>query len=100
MAYTKEFIKGKLSTDVQWMERAVLVLFEWQTRDEQRARETTEANGVGFSGTDGRYMSWVAEWLRKGNHLSGKHIEKVGHKLPKYWKQILRAIEAKEAEQG
>ncbi len=94
--YTKEFIKDKLANDVRWMERGVLVLFERQTLDEQKVKDTRENNGVGFTGVDGRYLSWVATWLRKGNHLSGHHIEKVGKKLPKYWKQILDEIKLRE----
>jgi hypothetical protein len=96
MSFTKEFIKDKLANDVRWMERGVLVLYERQTADEQKVKDTRENNGVGFTGVDGRYMSWVATWLQKGNHLTGRHIEKVGKKLPKYWKQIKEIIEEKQ----
>jgi len=94
--YTKEFIQDKLANDIRWMERGVLVLFERQTLDEQRSNNTIENNRRGFNGTDGRYLTWVGNYLRKGNHLSGQHIEKVGKKLPKYWKQILDIIKEKE----
>ena len=96
MSYTKEEIKEKLSTDIRWMERGVVVLYKRQTADEQQIKDTRERNGVGFTGTDGRYLSWVAEWLLKGNHLSRHHIEKVGSKLPKYWRQIMEIIKENE----
>jgi len=94
--YTKEFIKDKLANDVRWMERAVLLLYSLQTKDEQQSDNTIHSNGEGFNGTDARYMTWVAKYLRSGGHLSGKHIEKVAHKLPKYWSQVLEAIKEKE----
>jgi len=97
MSYTKEQIQEKLKSDIRWMERAVLVLFDRQTSDEQLDLDTHHMNGVGFNGMDARYLSWVATYIRKGNHLSGRHIEKVGKKLPKYWKQILDEIEKRES---
>jgi len=94
--YTKEQIQDKLRNDVRWMERGLIVLFDRQTEDEQKSDETVYNNGVGFSGCDSRYLSWVTKYLLKSslNHLSGVHIEKVGKKLPKYWKQILDIIES------
>jgi hypothetical protein len=94
--YTKEFIQEKLRTDIRWMERAVLVLYSKQTKEEQKVNDTIQNNGVGFNGTDGRYLSWVATYLQKGNHLSGHHIQKVSNKIQKYWKQIQVAIEEHE----
>ena len=95
MDYTKEQIQELLTTDIRWTERAVLVLFDRQTTDEQNILDTVHNNGIGFNGVDGRYLSWVAKYLRKGNHLSGHHIDKVRNKLPKYWKQIKDIIEEK-----
>lgn len=94
--YTKDEIKNKLSTDVKWMERGVIVLYQRQTEDEKQTQETRHQNGVGFNGTDSRYLSWVGKYLMRGGHLSGHHIEKVGKRLPKYWGQIMDIIEEKE----
>jgi hypothetical protein len=92
--YTKEVIMDKLKSDVRWMERGVVVLYQHQTNEEQNTKKTIDYNGVGFNGIDSRYLTWVAEWLLKDsrNHLSGKHVEKVGKMLPKYWKQIQTLI--------
>lgn len=86
--YTKEFIQDKLSTDLRWIERSLIKLYERQTRDEQRSKETTTLNGVGFNSSDSRYLTYCSEWVLKGNHLSRQHVEKCGTKLKKYWKQI------------
>lgn len=92
--YTKEFIKEKLKTDTRWMERGVIVLYQHQTEDEKRSKQTIVYNNIGFNGSDSKYLTWVAEWLLKDsrNHLSGNHIKKVGKMLPKYWGQIQKLI--------
>lgn len=90
--YTKEMIMEKLSTDRRWVERALVVLHDRQTLDEQQEGTTKFYNGVGFNGTDGRYLSYCAEWVKRGGHLNDKHFEKCSRKLPKYWKQIQSII--------
>lgn len=90
---TKEEIQHKLKTDIKWMERAIIRLHDRQTQSEQMVKETQEHNGVGFNSSDSRYLSWVAEYLKKGGHIDKpQHIEKCGRMLPKYWKQIQSMI--------
>ena len=95
MVYTKEFIQEKLSTDLRWIERGVLVLFGRQTEDEKSSQVTRWENGRGFNSSDSRYLTYVSKYLMGGRHLSGRHLEKVSLKLPKYWRQILEEIELK-----
>ena len=94
--YTKEFIKEKLSSDVRWMERGVLVLLGRQTEEEQSTSSVRSENGRGFNRMDVGYLTWVGRYLSGGRHLSGHHVDKVGKMLPKYWKQILEEIELKQ----
>ena len=96
MSYTKDEIKLKLSTDPRWIERGLIVIYNRQTEEEKSIKETKELNGVGFSGTDSRYLTYCSEWLLKGNHLSGVHLQKVSKILPKYWRQILDEIQRRE----
>lgn len=93
--YTKEYIQNKLMTDQRWTERGLIVLYNRQTTEEQETKDTRFLNGRGFNGTDGRYLTWCSEWLIKGRHLSGHHLEKVRKKICKYWKQIQEEIESK-----
>lgn len=95
MEYSKEYIQAKLSNDTRWIERAVLVLFERQTDDEQTNKVTRWENGRGFNSSDSRYLTYVANYLLGGRHLSGRHLEKVSAKMPKYWRQILDEIQMK-----
>jgi hypothetical protein len=73
----------------------VVSLLSRQTADEQSSDNTIYHNNRGFNGTDAHYLTYVAKYIQRGNHLSGKHIAKVAHKLPKYWGQILEEIEQK-----
>jgi hypothetical protein len=93
MTYTKEMIQEKLSSDPRWIERGLIVLYNRQTEDEKTSENTKWDNGMGFNGTDSRYLSYCSRWILKGNHLTGHHLEKVGKKLPKYWGQIMEEIE-------
>lgn len=93
--YTKEYIQEKLSTDINWMMRGLVVLYQHQTESEKMTKETQERNYVGFNGSDSRYLTYCSEWVMKGGKLSGRHLEKVSKRLPKYWKQIQTIILSK-----
>jgi hypothetical protein len=95
--YTKDQIKTKLSTDIRWMERALIVLFNRQTFEEQDSGSTHVYNNRGFTGSDARYLTYISKWLMSDsrNHLSGKHLEKCKKILPKYWRQIKDEIDGK-----
>lgn len=96
MTYTKEFIQHQLSTNPKWVERGLVVLFNRQTEDEQSSHETKWENGMGFNGSDSRYLTYCAKWVLQGRRLNEKHFEKCSGKLRKYWKQILEEIESKQ----
>ena len=92
----KEFVKAKLSTDEVWAQRALLKIFEFQTLDEQKSKHTLYDNGVGFSGTDGEFLSSLAVQLQKKRYLTPKQMVHVYKKIPKYWAQVVK-ISDKEA---
>lgn len=90
--YTKEFIQNKLSTDVKWIERTLVVLYEYQTEEEKEVGGTIMFNGVGFNGVDGRFLTKCSKWVINGRHLSGYHLDRCKRVLPKYWRQIQQII--------
>lgn len=96
MEYSKEQIKEFLKTNKSWIERALVVLHDRQTEDEQSSGETIEHNGRGFNGVDSRYLSYCAKWVKGKNPLNEKHMGKCGKMLPKYWKQIQELIKEKQ----
>jgi hypothetical protein len=86
----KEFVKKKLATDATWAKHALLKIFEFQTQEEQRSKDTMFHNGVGFTGTDGRILSSLASQLQKKKYLSDKQMALVFKKMPKYWIQVVK----------
>ena len=94
--YTKEFIKEKLSTDLRWIERGLIVLYNRQTTDEQQSKNTKHLNGRGFNSVDSSFLTYCSEYILKGNHLSGKYLERVKKRLPRYWNQIREEIQMNE----
>lgn len=86
----KEFVKGKLSTDPVWAKHALLKIYEFQTQEEQRSKDTRFNNGVGFNGVDGRILSSLASQLQKKRTLSDKQMVIVFKKMPRYWMQVVK----------
>jgi hypothetical protein len=95
---TKEEILKLLDENDRAVERAVLVIYENQTREEQGVNATVEENGIGFTGADAFILSKFAQWLLKGkgNHLSPRQLEIAAPKMKKYWRQLLVAAKEKE----
>jgi hypothetical protein len=85
----KEFLKKKLGVSSQWALHALLLIFSLQTSDEQNSDETSELNGVGFTGTDANLLSSFAKQYERRGTLSPKQMVLVFKKMPKYWNQIL-----------
>ena len=86
----KEFVKNKLSTDPIWAKQALLRIYEFQTQEEQKAKDTRFHNGVGFTGADGRILSSLATQLQKKRILSDKQMGIVFKKMPRYWMQVVK----------
>jgi len=92
---TKEHIQLKLETDIRWLERAVVAIWEFQTEQEKSYQSTLEFNGVGFNGSDAPFLTSIANHLNKGRHLTEKQIPYVRKKMKKYAGQLLRIANAK-----
>lgn len=97
--YTLEDVKKYLATNQKWVEGAILKLYEFQTADEQTGEYTSNKNNVGFNAFDAKTLSYYAEWLKSGKHLSGKYLQKAFELMPKYAKQILDCINRKVEDQ-
>ena len=87
------FVAHKLGTDAKWAERAITVLYAFQTATEQEAQATAERNGAGFNGTDAFILSSFAQHVAKGRTLSAKQLAIAFRKLPKYQRQVVNAIQ-------
>ncbi|MGD9678115.1 MAG: hypothetical protein AB7V16_07095 [Vulcanibacillus sp.] len=95
MSFTKDFIKEKLLSDTRWLEHGVLAIYNRQTYEEKNIEKTKEHNGVGFTSSDARYLTYVAKWISSGKHLSGRHLEKTRRQMVKYSGQLTKIANMK-----
>lgn len=102
MGYTVEHVRYKLSADRLWIERALIVLYQQQTPEEQDAKFTTEQNGRGFNATDSTILSSFAEQLINNwdYHLSPKQLIVAQNRLPKYARQLILIISKPNQQDG
>lgn len=89
--WTRGEIENKLSTNPVWVERAILALYARQTSDEQVSVETRHTNRKGFNKPDAKRMSFVANFLINGGHLTKeKALGVYAGKLKKYSGQLAK----------
>jgi hypothetical protein len=101
---TKNEIVELLKTNDKAVARALVVINENQTSDEQRTEDTKYLNGVGFRPCHARMGTSMAKFYKQRGFLSAKQIAywrrvmKDGNmRIGIYWKQLAVAAEAKAA---
>lgn len=87
-AWTKDRIKNLLETSDVAVCRALLVLHNRQTSDEQQAQETRHVNSRGFSAFDAEILSSFAVQYRTRGTLSSKQLEIARRKVLRYTRQL------------
>ena len=83
------YLKSKLSTVPAWALRCLEVVYANQTIDEKSFARTAHQNGIGFTGTDGEFMSSLAQQYAVRHSLSPRQMELVMKRMSKYHKQVL-----------
>ena len=76
MPYTRADIDRILNSNPRAVGRAMIVLFERQTADEQQRSSTRHQNGRGFNAYSARSGSYYARWVQSGRQLTGRHLVK------------------------
>ena len=97
-AWTPEAIKALLDRSDKAVERAILAIYDRQTRDEQSREETRHRNGVGFAACHGHLGSYYARWILAGRHLTGKHLDKARRMVRHYTGQLCEIATARTAD--
>lgn len=102
MALTKNDIVSLLATNDKAVCRALVVLNERQTHDEQTTEHTKHLNGRGFRPAHARMGTSMAKFFTRNGYLSPKQIAywrrpmKTGTpRIAIYWRQLLEVAEAK-----
>lgn len=96
------FLRAGLGAKPAWAYRALALVFERQTADEQAAGVTIARNGVGFSGVDAELLtSFAGQYLAKRARcglgiarLSPRQEALLLRKMPKYAGQLADFLEA------
>lgn len=86
----REYIQNKLSTDKNWVLKALLKIFEKQTDFEIDSEHTREHNRVGFTGHDAPLLTSFAKQYKSRGFLTAKQMMILHKKMPKYWMQIVK----------
>lgn len=104
---TREFIETFLATKseqaiMQFIGRALVVIFKNQTASEQRSNMTTVHNNIGFTGADAISGSLSAKSFMKNGKLADWQVKKWTKKskngvsrIAKYHRQLDIAAQAK-----
>lgn len=101
--HTADSIKTLLSTSDAAVEKALLVIYDRQTQDEQDTQGTRHSNGVGFSAVDAEILSSFACWVQRkqsqgvklGKCLSQKQMALARKKIARYARQLAEVANAK-----
>ena len=91
-----DFIREKLQCDAKWAVRGLVKIYDYQTESEKNIGNTTDNNGVGFSGIDGDILSSYAEQIKKGRTMSLKQMSVIYGAMPKYATQLQRIVDNKQ----
>ena len=94
---TKDYIKALLARSDQAIARALLVLLDRQTDDEQDSQVAKYQNGRGFTSCDAAILTSFALQVQQGRTLSPKQLNLARRYLPKYSGQLLEAAQQKAA---
>lgn len=83
-----ETLKDLLKRNNKAVERAILLIYSFQTHEERTYGHTGVKNGKGFNRVDANILSSFAEQLNKGYSLSEKQINIARIRILKYTGQI------------
>ena len=88
--WTAGEIKANLQVSKKWVERAVVAIYNKQTEDEKVTEATKKSNGVGYNQVDAKFMSSLAEGIKKYGGLTPKQLVHARKKIIKYGGQLNR----------
>lgn len=101
---TKQQILELLATDKRAVARALIVLTDRQTHDEQNSEQTRYLNGRGFRPCHAKRGTSMAKFFQRNGFLSDRQVEywrareKSGEmRIAIYWRQLIEAAQEKAA---
>lgn len=94
--WKKEHLRDLINFSDKIVEKAVMTIYQYQTKEEQGYDTTIDSNGVGFNAVDAEILSSFARQLFDGKHLSNKQIMLARKKMTKYAGQLTYLANQKE----
>lgn len=97
-------IVNLLKTNDKAIGRALVVLFNNQTADEQAVENVRHRNGEGFRPCHAKMGTSMAKFFLRNGYLSPKQLaywrveQKQGMRISIYWRQLLAAAHQKAAQ--
>lgn len=85
----KEYLQALLKENDTALLRAVVVIYDYQTYEEQLKGEAIEENDVGFSKVDAADLGRIARKVIDRQPLDKGEWARLRNKMPKYWKQLM-----------
>jgi hypothetical protein len=80
--WTRDMMLLLLNESDKAVERALFLLFEKQTADEQRSKDTKHTNDRGFTQADARFFSQLVEEIKAGRSLAQHRLNWLRIKRP------------------
>jgi len=93
--WTRTDIDDMLRTRADAVERAMVVLYNRQTADEQSAGGTKYSNGRGFAAYAAFKGTYYAQWVLKGRRLSRHHLDNARKIALKHSRQLVEEANSK-----
>lgn len=85
----EEYLKALLKRNDKALKRAVSLIYENQTWEEQTSGQVKDTNHRGFSKIDSEFLTQMAIKVRNGLELTPRELAITRNKMPKYWRQLM-----------
>ena len=92
--WTKEKVKDLLRTNDKAVKRGLVLIYGFQTYEEQHSDTANTNNGQGFSKYDAEILSSMARQVQNGWQLSEAQLNVARKRIVKYAGQIYNYMEA------
>ncbi len=94
MTWNEAKIERLLLTSDAAVERAIVAIYDRQTRDEKATSDTRHRNNVGFRANHASKGSYYARWINGGRKLTGSHLQNARRIALQYKRQLTEIANA------
>lgn len=95
----KQYLHDLVRTNDKALLRAIWVIYQRQTDEEQKTGVTTEENGMGFGKIDAEFFTNLVVKMKHGQKLTPGEMAAAHNKMPKYWRQLMVVSKARMEQQ-